>query len=640
MARRTPSSTWLAATLIAIASVSPVFPAQAATADPLAATGKWSGFQGGAAQLPPMGWSSWNSFQTDITEEKVMGVADALVRSGLAAHGYRYLNMDDGWWQQRRADGRLQIQTNSFPSAAVGGPEGTSFRPLTDKLHAMGLKAGIYSDLGRNSCSQAYSPTTPSMPQGTVLEREVGIYGHTEQDMRLFFRDWNFDFLKLDACGVRAFAADSHLVTSGLYRQLDPLIAGWDINRTDSAAVRRLYEEAGNTLKRYRPDNHYIFSLCVWGSSNVRAWGKDVGNISRTSDDINPHWTSMLSNLDSVSTRALYAHPGSWNDPDMLEVGLGDFDATHPTEARSHFALWAMLNAPLILGNDVRKMDPVIRDIISNADIIAINQDTAGNQAVLAYDSDDIQIFVKTLKDGSKAVALFNRGLSSTEVYLTARHLKFRDDSTIALKDLWNKQTSSFTKEIKLPLAARQTLIFTARGTRALVGGTYLSEMPGSVNPAADGVRTPQPDPFIHRATSGWASTKSNGEHPHYSGWGGAAADSTPYGQALQIAAKGYDNGIGILSGSRLEVRNNGAATFRAEVGVDDSSLRDGKTVRFAVYGDGRLLTQSAPLAFGQQAEKLTATVKGVKIIELVARASDEQAPPAIVTWGDAALMK
>ena len=174
----------------------------AALADPLTPTGKWSANTDGAAAVPPMGWSSWNAFNSDVDEEKVLASAQALIDTKLRDIGYRYVNIDDGWWLKRRQpDGRLLIRTSHFPSAATGAD--TSFRPFTDRLHAMGLKVGIYSDIGRNSCGQIYTPDFKNQPEGSVAEREVGLYGHVDQDIRLFFAEWNFDFLKVDGCGAR-----------------------------------------------------------------------------------------------------------------------------------------------------------------------------------------------------------------------------------------------------------------------------------------------------------------------------------------------------------------------------------------------------------------------------------------------------
>ncbi|WP_395445304.1 NPCBM/NEW2 domain-containing protein [Caulobacter sp. UC70_42] len=612
----------------------------AAQNDPLAPTGRWTAYTAGRAATPPMGWSTWNAFATDIDEDKILGSAKQIVDSGLAAKGYRYINIDDGWALKRRMpDGRMIIRDDKFPSARTGG-DAPSFKPFTDKLHAMGLKAGIYSDLGRNTCSEAYSPTDDDLPKGTVLEREVGIYGRIDQDIALYFKDWGFDFIKVDGCGLRDYGPQSERVRSGKFRALGPFLDSGAVTRTDIPTIQAMFRQINVALARENPDGDYLLSLCVWGAANVRAWGKDYGGISRTSDDISPAWGRLLVNYDTTVTRSLYAHPGSWNDPDMLHIGAGDFDADHLTEARSHFALWAMLNAPLLIGTDLRKTPKALLDIFGNADIIALNQDPAGNQATLAHDSSDLQILVKTLASGDKAVAIFNRGSVDYDVDLSAAHLKFRDDAPIALTDLWSQQRTSFTKRAKLHVKPRQTLIFRAHGARALQGGYYLSEQPGSVNPAVDGVLEPTPDPSIFRTAAGWGGTSGAGDRPSYAGWGGARADSAPYGQVLHVAGKPFAAGIGILANSRLEVRNAGAKRFTAMVGVDDSASDKAGAVTFAVYGDGKLLATSKPVKWGMAAQPISAPVAGVKLIELVARGPRGANQRLPVTWGEAALLE
>lgn len=612
----------------------------AAQNDPLAPTGRWTAYTAGRAATPPMGWSTWNAFATDIDEDKILGSAKQIVDSGLAAKGYRYINIDDGWALRRRMpDGRMIIRDDKFPSARTGG-DAPSFKPFTDKLHAMGLKAGIYSDLGRNTCSEAYSPTDDDLPKGTVLEREVGIYGRIDQDIALYFKDWGFDFIKVDGCGLRDYGPQSERVRSGKFRALGPFLDSGAVTRTDIPTIQAMFRQINVALARENPDGDYLLSLCVWGAANVRAWGKDYGGISRTSDDISPAWGRLLVNYDTTVTRSLYAHPGSWNDPDMLHIGAGDFDADHLTEARSHFALWAMLNAPLLIGTDLRKTPKALLDIFGNADIIALNQDPAGNQATLAHDSSDLQILVKTLASGDKAVAIFNRGSVDYDVDLSAAHLKFRDDAPIELTDLWSQQRTSFTKRAKLHVKPRQTLIFRAHGARALQGGYYLSEQPGSVNPAVDGVLEPTPDPSIFRTAAGWGGTSGAGDRPSYAGWCGARADSAPYGQVLHVAGKPFAAGIGILANSRLEVRNAGAKRFTAMVGVDDSASDKAGAVTFAVYGDGKLLATSKPVKWGMAAQPISAPVAGVKLIELVARGPRGANQRLPVTWGEAALLE
>jgi hypothetical protein len=611
----------------------------AASADTLAPTGRWSAYTRGAAQLPPMGWNSWNAFGSGVDETKLMGSARVIVDTGLAAKGYRYVDLDDGWWLKRDlATGRIVIRTATFPSAAMPGG-GTSFRPLTDRLHAMGLKAGIYSDIGRNSCAELYSTDGLNQPEGSVLEREVGLYGHIDQDIALYFADWGFDLIKVDACGIRGLTPTSPWVSSGKFRAMAPLVDSESLGRTDITTVRGLYEEVRRAIEKHNPDGDFVFSLCLWGAANVRAWAKDVGNMSRTSDDIAPTWGRMLHSFDSAVRRPLYAHPGSWNDPDMLYIGAGDFDADHLVAARSHFALWAMLNAPLMIGYDLRNAPQPMLDIFGNAAIIALDQDPAGNQAVLAFDSDDLQILVKTLANRDKAVAIFNRTSAPLDANLTAEQLKFRADADVTLTDLWTGNRLGFRREQSFKLAPRETLVFTAHGTRRLADGVYLSEQPGSVNPAADGVLVPQADPMVYRPIF-WAGTHGTGEHPRYGGWGGAQADQTPYGQRIAIGGQRFDTGIGVLANSRLEVRNAGFARFSARVGVDDSARDRGRAVTFLVYGDGRLIATSRAMRFGEAPAELTADVRGVKIIELVARIIGPVGVEMPVAWGDAALVR
>ncbi|WP_051972229.1 NPCBM/NEW2 domain-containing protein [Massilia sp. 9096] len=608
-----------------------------AATDPLAPTAHWSAYTAGRAPTPPMGWSSWNAFATDIDEAKILGSAQRIVDSGLAAKGYRYINIDDGWALRRQVpDGHLVIRPDRFPSSVQGGA--STFRPLTDKLHAMGLKAGIYSDLGRNTCSQAYSSQSADLPKGSVLEREIGLYGHIDQDIALFFKDWNFDFIKVDGCGLRAYGASDQRVRSGEYRALPPVLDLESVSRSNIPAVQQEFTQINAALQRNKPDGDFLLSLCVWGAADVRQWGKNFGNISRTSDDIRPSWNRLLSNFDSAVRRELYGHPGSWNDPDMLFIGAGDFDAGHLVEARSHFSLWAMLNAPLMTGADLRTTPQALLDIFGNADVIAVNQDPAGNQAVLAYDADDLQILVKQLANGDKAVAVFNRGFTPIDADLTAEHLKFRKDAPVTLTDLWTKAGSSFTSETRLRVAPRETRIFRAHGSRMLAQGWYLSEQPGSVNPAVDGVTTPQADPTVFRSSFGWSGTKGAGERPMYAGWGGARADSTPYGQTLRIAGAPYPAGIGILANSRLEVRNHDARQLSVQVGIDDSARDHAHAVTFMIYGDGKLLATSKPLRWGQSAQALTANVAGAKIVELVARSDAKDNEQLPVSWGGAAM--
>jgi hypothetical protein len=235
-------------------------------------------------------------------------------------------------------------------------------------------------------------------------------------------------------------------------------------------------------------------------------------------------------------------------------------------------------------------------------------------------------------------VAIFNRGLAPAEVALTADHLKMT--GTISLTDLWSKATQSFSGEVKLKVAPRETLVFEAKGARQLADGMYLSEIPGNIHVAEDGVIVPEPDPMVHRMLSPWGGSHGGGSRAAYTGWGGAQADSTPYDQNLQIDGHPFVSGIGILAGSRMEVKNDGFTRFEAQAGVDDTTQDLKDTVVFQVYGDGKLLTEARSL-YGEQAKDLSADISGVKVVELIARADGRKSDlPLIVTWGNAALRK
>lgn len=595
------------------------------SADPLAPTGRWTLVATGRAKTPPMGWASWNAFGTDISETRILASAKAMVEDGLAAVGYRYVNVDDGWWLRRRADdGRLQVRTTVFPSAAKRGREGTSLRPFTDTIHGLGLQAGIYSDIGRNACSQAYADGTPNLPEGTQAEREVGLLGHARQDVTLFFSDWNFDYVKVDGCGLSAFAGTQSRVMSGRYRAFAPLVVDTSFNRTNIPATRALYAEVQTALKAVRPAGDYVYSICLWGAANVRSWGgEDVGTMWRTSNDIDPTWGRMLHNYDSVATRDLYAGPGRLNDPDMLEIGNGFFDAQHLTQARAHMSLWAIMAAPLIIGTDLTKVDPTILDVLRAPEVIAVDQDSGGNQGVRAYNDDEREIVVKILADGRRAVALVNRTAMPTAVTLTSEHLKLRADTPIALRDLWARRDLAPLKPGQsFALAPFETRLLSASGSPLLPHGHYLSQEPSRIHVAADGLAALEADPMIHRMIDPYnPGTTSDGNRPIYAGWGAPRADSTPYGETIRLGNVAYRYGLGILANSRLEVTiKNGVHKFSARVGVDDSTR--GKTARtvFEVWGDGRRLAASRPTRFGEQSQFLTADITGITVAELVAR--------------------
>lgn len=609
----------LLATLLSLCAL-PV--AAAEFSDALQPSGRFSVYGHGAAATPPMGFNPWNAFRTEVDQARLESVVDALQQRGLQRAGYRYVNIDDGWWLRRDAAGRIEIRAGMFPIA--GQADGrTSFRAWTDRLHARGFKAGLYTDAGRNACSQAFDRHSPNLPVGSVAQREIGLQGFEASDLKTMFQDWGFDYLKVDACGLADFGADSEAVRQAGHRVLRPLIVRGDAQRTDADAVETRYARIGRLLADLNPDNDFVLSICPWGEAGVRDWGGAHGNLWRTSPDIEPTWDSMLRNFDSASRRELYAGPGRWNDPDMLAIGLGEFDARHLPQARTHFSLWAMLSAPLLLGFDLRSAPRPLIELLSNPEVIAVDQDPAGNQAVLVSDTGALQLLVKPLAArGERAVLLFNRGQAPATAQITPTQMKLADAGYSA-RDLWQRKALTQTRgPLRFTLAPREVVLLKVSGTPVQTDGALLSELTARVHVAADGL-------------------------PRYSTRfdqpaGTPRADATPDGATLRVADKGYAYGIGAHADSRLEVATRGEfARFSAVVGRQDDGAPAQGAVVFRVYGDGRLLHATAPLG-AHQSDGLDLPIKGIATLELVAEAQGTPAGalPPVIAWADARLLE
>lgn len=313
---------------------------------------------GNLAPTPPMGWSSWNKFAEHIDDATVRAMADAMVTTGLAKAGYRYINIDDGWQGTRGPNGRLRPNAK-FPD----------MKALTDYVHARGLRIGIYSSPGPKTCA-GYT----------------GSYGHIRQDAQTF-ADWGFDYLKYDLCSGEWFYPDAD-------------------------SVRRTYYEMGDALKA--TGRGIVYSLCEYGRFDVNTWGRSVGgHLWRTTGDITDDYKTMAEIGFDRNPKFAPAAPNGWNDPDMLEVGNGGMsDAAY----RTHMTLWAMSAAPLLMGHDLRKTSPSALAILTNAAVIAIDQDRLGVQGTAIVKDGKVQIWRKPLADGRVAVALFNRGTAPTTV--------------------------------------------------------------------------------------------------------------------------------------------------------------------------------------------------------------------------------
>ena len=330
------------------------------------------------ALTPPMGWNSWNKFGAGIDDKTVRAIADAMVSSGMKDAGYVYVNIDDTWEGERDAQGNLQ------PNAKFPG-----MKALADYVHAQGLKLGIYSSPGPKTCA-GYE----------------GSYRHEEQDAKTWAA-WGIDYLKYDWCSAGNVYQPSEMQAA--YRKMSGAL-----NKTGRAIV---------------------FSLCQYGDGNVWEWGAAVGgNLWRTTGDIQDKWSSMAAiGFDKQAGHEKYAGPGHWNDPDMLEIGNGGMS---PAEYRTHMSLWAMLAAPLLAGNDLRTMSDATRGILTNKEVVAIDQDALGRQGYRVSKEGGVEVWVKPLENGDLAVAFFNRSdtLATAAAYWEILGLKGKHK----VRDLWD----------------------------------------------------------------------------------------------------------------------------------------------------------------------------------------------------------
>jgi alpha-galactosidase len=368
------------------------------------------------ALTPPMGWNSWNKFGCNVSEDLIKGMADAVVKSGMKDAGYLYVNIDDCWQVSRDANGNIVADPQRFPHG---------MKAVGDYIHSLGLKFGVYSDAGTKTCA--------GRPGGL---------GHEYQDA-LQYAAWGVDYLKYDWCNTTTQDA-----------------------RASYANMRAALDASGRPI---------VLSICEWGTAKPWLWGKEVGgNLWRTTGDINDRWggqekwpdgsccsNGVLAIIDQETGLQSYACPGHWNDPDMLEVGNGGMT---DTEYRSHFSLWAILAAPLIAGNDLRSMRPEIRDILTNKEVIAIDQDPLGRQGRRVAQHGDTEVWAKQMQDGSRAVILLNRGAGEQEAAVHWEELGYTRNIPASVRDLWqHKDLGTFSGQFSARVASHGVVMVTVK---------------------------------------------------------------------------------------------------------------------------------------------------------------------------------
>jgi len=356
---------------------------------------------------PPMGWASWNSFAAKINYTVIKGQADAMVSSGLKAAGYQFVNIDEGWWQGTRdASGNITIDTADWP----GG-----MQAIADYIHGLGLKAGIYTDAGKDGCGYYYPTGRPAAPGS-------GSEDHYDQDF-LQFSKWGFDFVKVDWCGGSKEGKDAKTLYQGI-----------------SDAIKKATVQTGRPM---------VFSVCNWGDQSPWSWAPSMSTMWRTSQDIiyygnAPEMSRVLSNFDSAQHPTAQS-PGHYNDPDMLIVGMSGFSLA---QNRTHMALWAISGAPLLAGNKLDGMSADTKGVLTNAEVIAIDQDPMAKQGTKVSDDSGRQVYSKVLTGtGRRAVLLLNRSTSAATI--TVRFADIGLGATATVRNVWTatdlgSQTTSY----------------------------------------------------------------------------------------------------------------------------------------------------------------------------------------------------
>ncbi|WP_458232323.1 glycoside hydrolase family 27 protein [Roseateles sp. P5_E8] len=375
------TSTWLRRVLLA------VFTCILATAAQAQNTGhetlKLDAPKPNLAPTPPMGWNSWNKFACNVSEQLIRQQADAMAASGMKAAGYQYIVIDDCWQKSRDADGNIQADPDRFPSG---------IKALADYVHGKGLKFGLYSDAGSLTCGG-----------------RPGSAGHEFQDARQYAK-WGVDYLKYDWChtGTRNAEAAYTIMAKAL-------------------------RESGRDI---------VLSMCEWGNSRPGRWAHPVGHLWRTTGDIWDAWKGkkewshgLLDIIDMNADLWSESAPNGWNDPDMLEVGNGGMTTT---EYESHFSIWAMLAAPLIAGNDMSKMSADTKRILTNAEVIKVDQDALGRQGRRIWRQGDLEIWVRTLAGGDRAAVLFNRSEKPAEMAVAWEQIDLPAKLKADVHDLWS----------------------------------------------------------------------------------------------------------------------------------------------------------------------------------------------------------
>ncbi|HVQ90036.1 MAG TPA: NPCBM/NEW2 domain-containing protein [Mycobacteriales bacterium] len=524
------------------------------TAVPMLAAPPAFALANGLARTPPMGFNNWNTTGCGsvFNEAMIRGIADTFVSSGLRDAGYNYVNIDDCWARPTRdAGGNLVADPARFPSG---------IKALADYVHARGLKFGIYTSAGTKTCNSAGFP---------------GALGHEQQDANLF-ASWGVDYLKYDNCNNQNVPAQQRYT-----------------------AMRDALAATGRPI---------VYSIVEWGQNAPWNWAPAVGNSWRTTGDISDNWTSMINISHANAGHAAVAGPGAWNDPDMLEVGNGRMT---DTEYRTHFSLWAVMAAPLLIGSDIRSASAATLTILKNTEVIAVDQDPLGRQASVVSSAGGSVVYSRPLANGDRAVALVNETGATATVSTTAAAAGIGGASSYTLRDLWAGTSRSTTGAISASVPAHGTVLYrvTPVGLAPPPAGTsQLSDLPWL------------------SASNGWGPAErdtSNGEQ--------AAGD----GRTLTVNGSTFAKGIGAHAAGEIDVNLAGrCSTVVADVGLDDEKTATG-TVVFQLWRDGTKIADSGLKTTAQGPTHLTGDLTGGSTLRLVVTDAGDGINSDHADWGN-----
>jgi alpha-galactosidase len=518
------------------------------------------------ALTPPMGWNDWNAYHCGISESIITNNADVIVAKGLKAAGYLYVDVDDGWASSRDSNGVIQAY-----SASGHFPHGIQW--LTDYVHSRGLKLGIYTDNGTNTCSSCIS--TSINPVG----KDPGSYQFEYVDA-FTYAQWGADYLKDDNCN--AFGEDGQAVYG---RMSDGLM------------------KSGRSI---------LFCLCGGEAGNAKSfqsWSPTIGNYWRTTGDIGSTFASMISHIDPNSTSAFVAGPGRWNDPDMLEIGNGEF-ASNLTAAQTHFTMWCIMAAPLIMGNNVTTISAQTLQILTNAEAIAVDQDPAGEQGVLVGGiKDSAEVWSKALGYDftARAVVLLNRDTNnSATITCNWTNLALQNGPATVRDLVTHQDLGTFTDSFTATIPPYGSMLLKIVGTPLpppVAGTNFLSDR--------------QP---IYA----------------YTGFGTITKDKSVNGKTLTIGGVIFPKGIGVNSRSGVEYDLGGVCShFQATIGVDDEEITK-STVIFQVFADGMEIYNSGVMTPNSPSQNIDLDVTGVRRLVLGVGDADDGTTNDHGDWGNA----